>query len=92
MIAAGAIAADRDTRRVDRKVLCFLHDPAQACGGVFDGGGEFLSGKPVSDRDDAASRDICDHSKDVVVGVEIADDVAATMIECEDGKRSRTRW
>ena len=77
-------------RRVDRKVLRFLHDPAQPCGGVFDGGGEFVLGrKPVIDRDDAASRDICDLSADVVVGIEIADDVAATMIEYEDGKRSR---
>jgi hypothetical protein len=70
--------------------LCFLHDPAQSGGGVFDGGGEFVLGrKPVIDRDDAASRDICDLSADVVVGVEIADDIAATMIEYEDGKRPR---
>src|SRR6476646_4842734 len=36
-------------------------------------------------------REVCDLPANIIVGVEIADDVAAAVVECQDGKWSRLR-
>ena len=81
-VAAGAVAADHQPRRVDAELLCVDGDPFRRGDRVIDGGGEFVLGRePVIDGNNDELTFIGQFAAHHVVGIEIADHPAAAVKE-----------
>ena len=81
-VAAGAVAADHQPRRVDAELLCIVRDPFGRGDGVIDGGGKFVLGRePIIDRDHDQLAFVGQFPAHHVVGIEIADHPAAAVKE-----------
>ena len=81
-IAAGAVAADAQPRRVDAELSCIVGDPFRRGDDVLDAGGKFVLGRePVIDGNDNELTFVGQLTAHHVMGIEIADDPAAAMKE-----------
>ena len=81
-IAAGAVAADHQPRRVDAELFGIAGDPFRRRDGVVDGGGKFVLGRQaIIDRDHDQLAFIGELAAHHVVGIEIADHPAAAVKE-----------
>src|SRR5690606_18501998 len=83
-IAAGAVAADRDARRIDVQLRRVGGDPTVGGDAVVIGGGELvLRRQAIVDRDDGAVGLLGEQTAERVVAVQAADRPAAAVIEDE---------
>ena len=88
-IAAGAVAADEKSRRIDAELLRIRGHPFRCGNGVLGCGGEFvLRCQAIVDGDDDQLTLMCELAARHVVGVEIADHKAAAVEKDEAGRQA----
>jgi hypothetical protein len=91
-VAAGAVAADREPRRIDAERGRMALDPSSGGDAVVDGGWKaMLRPHPVVDRHHRAARAVGELAAQGVVGVEVADDPAPAVKVDERRQRRSAR-
>jgi hypothetical protein len=91
-VAAGAVAANREPRRVDAELARLPVHPCRRGDAVVDRSGKAVLGThPVVDRDDDRTGAVAELAAEDVVGVEVADRPAAAVVVDERGQRARLR-
>ena len=89
-VAARAVAADRQARRIEPERAGLRAHPARGGVGVFDGRGEaVLRRHAVVDRHHRAARAVGQLAAQRVMRVEIADDPAAAVVVDQHRQRAR---
>ncbi len=90
-VAAGAVAADGEPRRIDPERRALPGDPGGRGEAILDRGREFVLGRQaVVDRDDGAAGGIGEMAAERVVRFDIADDPAAA-VEIDQHRQVRRR-